>query len=134
MQEFLKNVFLAVVTTAVPVLTAHLIVLVRQVGDNAVAKTDDIKKQGYIKEITDAITDAVAATNQTYVDTLKKSGSLTKEAQTEAMQKSIDACLASISPAARMFAETAYGDFVTYICTKIEAEVRAQKQQGSPAA
>lgn len=129
MKEFLSTLLIAVVTAAVPVLTTYGIKLINKVAERAAANTDDIKKQGYIKEIADAITDAVAATNQTYVDALKKAGALTKEAQAEAMQKSLDACLASISPAARAFAEATYGDFVTYICNKIEAEVRKQKNE-----
>lgn len=129
MNEFLSNLLIAVITAAVPVLTAYGVKLIKRAAERAAANTDDIKKQGYIKEITDAITDAVAATSQTYVDALKKAGTFTKEAQAEAMQKSLDACLASISPAARAFAETAYGDFVTYISNKIEAEVRKQKNE-----
>lgn len=74
MQEFLMNLFTAVVTAAVPVVAAYVIVLIRKAGDNAAAETEDIKAQGYIKEITDAIADAVAATSQTYVDALKNAG------------------------------------------------------------
>lgn len=129
MNEFLSTLLIAVITAAVPILTTYGIKLIKKAAERAAANTDDIKQQGYIKEIADAVANAVAATNQTYVDALKKSGSLTKEAQAEAMQKSLDACLAAISPAARAFAETAYGDFVKYITTKIEAEVRKQKNE-----
>lgn len=127
MKEFLSTLLLAVVTAAVPVLTSYAIGYIRQAGKRAQASTDDIKTQGYIKEITDAISDAVAYTSQTYVDALKKAGTFTKEAQAEAMQKAFDACLASISPAARAFAERTYSDFLTYLYNKIEAEVRKQK-------
>lgn len=103
--------------------------MIKQAAERAAANTDDIKKQGYIKEIADAITDAVAATSQTYVDALKKAGAFTKEAQEEAAQKSLTACLASISPAAKAFAEAAYGDLTTYLANRIEAEVRKQKNE-----
>lgn len=127
MQEFLMNLFTAVVTAAVPVVAAYVIVLIRKAGDNAAAETEDIKAQGYIKEITDAIADAVAATSQTYVDALKNAGEFTLEAQKEALRKSLAACIASISPAAQAFIEQAYGDMTQYLTTKIEAEVRKQK-------
>lgn len=74
MQEFLMNLFTAVVTAAVPVIAGYVIVLIRKAGDNAAAETEDIKVQGYIKEIANAIADAVAATSQTYVDALKNAG------------------------------------------------------------
>lgn len=127
MQEFLMNLFTAVVTAAVPVIAGYVIVLIRKAGDNAAAETEDIKVQGYIKEISNAIADAVAATSQTYVDALKNAGEFTLEAQKEALQKSLAACIASISPAAQAFIESAYGDIKEYLTTKIEAEVRKQK-------
>lgn len=43
---------------------------------------------------------------------------------------SLEACLASISPAAQSFIEAAYGNIREYLTTRIEAEVRAQKQLG----
>lgn len=91
------------------------------------ADTDNITAQRYIEEITTAISDAVAATSQTYVDTLKQLGKFDVEAQKEAAQKALTACIASISPAAQEFIESAYGDLKEYLTTKIEAEVRKQK-------
>lgn len=127
MQDFLMNILLAVITAAVPVITAYAISLIKKTGENAAADTDSIKAQGYIKEITDAISDAVAATSQTYVDALKQAGTFTKEAQAEAAKKALTSCLASISPAAQEFVKEAYGDITEYLTNKIEAEVRKQK-------
>ena len=100
MQELLSNLLIAVITAAVPVITAYGISLIKKTAENAAANTSNVKEQGYIREIADAISDAVAATSQTYVDALKKAGVFTKEAQEEAAKKSLTACLASISPAA----------------------------------
>lgn len=127
MQEFLTTLLTAVITAAVPVVAAYLVSMIKKAGENAAADTDDIKTQSYIKEITDAISDAVAATSQTYVDALKQAGKFTKEAQAEAAKKALTACLASISPAAQKFIEAAYGDITDYLTTKIVAEVRKQK-------
>lgn len=127
MQEFISNLLMAVITAAVPVITAYGISLIKKAGENAAANTSSVKEQGYIREITDAITDAVAATSQTYVDALKNAGTFNKEAQVAAAQKSLTACLASISPAAQSFIEATYGDVQEYLRTKIEAEVRKQK-------
>lgn len=129
MSEFLTNLLTAVITAAIPVVSAFLITLINRAKDKATAQTDDIKQQGYIKEIADAISAAVAATSQTYVDALKKNGAFTVEAQKEAANKALTACLASISPAAQVFIEAAYGDIKEYLTTKIEAEVRKQKNE-----
>ena len=124
MQEFLKEIFLAVITAAVPVLTAYIVVLIRKVGENAAANTENVKAKTYIMEAAEAIAAAVAATNQTYVDALKNAGKFDAEAQKQAAQKALAACLQSISPAAQEFIERAYGDIREYLTTRIEAEVR----------
>lgn len=129
MQEFLKDIFLAVITAVVPVLTAYIVVFIRKVGENAAANTESAKAQGYITEATEAIAAAVAATNQTYVDALKNAGKFDGDAQKEAAQKALAACLQSISPAAQKFIESAYGDIKKYLTTRIEAEVRKQKNE-----
>ena len=139
MQEFLKELFFAVITAAVPVLTAYIVVLIRKVGENAAANTESIQAKTYITEAAEAIAAAVAATNQTYVDALKNAGKFDAEAQKEAAQKALAACLTSISPAAQEFIERAYGDIREYLTTRIEAEVRKQKNEapltlGLPAA
>ena len=127
MNEFLQDIFLAVITAAVPVLTAYIIVLIRKVGDNAATNAESAAFKTYITEVTEAIAAAVAATNQTYVDSLKNAGKFDADAQKEAAQKALEACLASISPAVRDFIEDAYGDIREYLTTRIEAEVRKQK-------
>lgn len=110
-----------------PIFTAYIVKAVQKAGNNAAADTENIKVQGYIEEITAAITQAVSATSQTYVDALKESGEFTLEAQKEALQKSIETAKAILSPAALEFIDDVYGDFVDYVTPKIEAEVRKQK-------
>lgn len=127
MNELLSNLLIAVVTAAVPVLTAFAIACLKKVATNIAAETENAKAQGYITEIADAVSAAVAATSQTYVDALKQAGKFDLEAQKEAAQKALTACLASISPAAQALIEALYGDLKEYLTTKIEAEVRKQK-------
>ncbi len=129
MQEFLKDILMVVITAAVPVLTAYIVVLIRKVGENAVANTESVKAKVYITEATEAIAAAVAATNQTYVDALKNAGKFDVEAQKQAAEKALTACLSSISPAALRFIDSAYGDIKEYLTTRIEAEVRKQKNE-----
>ena len=131
MQEFLRDAFMAVITAAVPVLTAYIVVLIRRVGDNAAANAESVTVKTYITEVTEAIAAAVAATNQTYVDGLKNAGRFDLAAQAEAAQKALDACMASISPAAQSFIEEAYGGIREYLTTRIEAEVRKQKNDAA---
>lgn len=127
MQEFLTTLLTAVITAAIPIITTFAVKLIKNVADNAEANADSVTVQTYIAEISSAITAAVSVTSQTYVDALKSSGSFTKEAQAEALQKSLTACIAALSPAVQNFIKDVYGDITEYLTTKIEAEVRAQK-------
>lgn len=128
MNELLSDLLIAVITAAVPVLTSFAVVFIRKAAANAAANTEDTKVQGYVTEIGIAVSDAVAATSQTYVDALKKNGEFTVEAQKQAAQMALAACIASLTPAAKGFIEQAYGDLSGYLANKIEAEVRSQKQ------
>ena len=62
-------------------LTAYLIVLIRRVGDSAAANAESVRLKTYITEAAEAIAAAVAATNQTYVDSLKSAGKFDADAQ-----------------------------------------------------
>lgn len=127
MNEAVFNLLMTVITAASTALTAYVIAYIKKKGEQAAAQTDSIKQQNAIKEITDAVSIAVSATSQTYVDALKKAGSFDAEAQKKALLTSLNACIKALSPAAKAFIETAYGDLTEYLTGRIEAEVRAQK-------
>lgn len=129
MKELLLNLLLAVITAAVPVITTYAVGYINKAKEKAEAETNDTERRGYITEIADAVSDAVKATSQTYVDALKQAGKFTTAAQHEAAKKALVACIASISPAATDFIEEAYGDIKAYLTTRIEAEVRKQKNE-----
>lgn len=129
MKEMLMQLLMAVIAAAVPVLTTFFVKFINQMKDNASASTDNTKWQWYIQEIAEAITAAVSATSQTYVDALKAAGKFDAEAQKEAARRALESALAAISPAAQAFIEQMYGDINEYLTTRIEAEVRKQKQE-----
>ena len=127
MKDFITQLMFAVITAAVPVLTVYFVRFIGAMKDKALAQTDSTKQQWYIEEAAQAVSEAVSAVNQTFVDALKKAGTFDLAAQKEAAQKALAAALASISPAAKEFIEHLYGDLTEYLSTKIEAEVRRQK-------
>lgn len=127
MNEVISTLLTSIITAVVPILSACVIVYIKTWRDKTVAETDNTKYQQYITEIADAVSAAVTATSQTYVDALKKNGEFTAEAQQEALKKALAACVASISPAAQTFITAIYGDLTEYLLNRIEAEVRNQK-------
>lgn len=128
MKEFLSTLLQAVLIAAVPVISAFIGKGVQSFSKHLAAKTDNDLAKKYLKEAADAIQEAVSFTNQTYVDTLKKSGTFTEENQAEARQKSLEKATELLTVEARRFLTEAYGDLNSYLLNRIEPEVRRQKQ------
>lgn len=109
------------------VLTAYLVNYIKAKSIELTNKTDNEMADKYIKMLTQTITDCVIATNQTYVEALKKQEAFTKEAQKEAFQKTYDAVMLVLTDDAKDYLAEAYGDLTAYITMKIEAEVNMSK-------
>ena len=75
----------------------------------------------------DTITNCVIAVNQTYVDSLKKKGEFTVEAQKEAFQMVYKQVLANLTEEAREYLGEMYEDLDEFIKVLIEAKVRENK-------
>lgn len=131
MKEFLFELLQAVATAAVPVCAAFLVQFLRRKSAEAAARTDSLITKELLAEVTEAVTTAVTYTSQTYVDALKVSGKFTKENQEEALKKAVEQAEKLLTAEARAFLEKAYGDLNAYLVSKIEAEVRVQKQQAN---
>jgi hypothetical protein len=77
--------------------------------------------------LSDTVAECVIATNQTYVEALKKDNCFTEEAQKEAFQKTYTAVMGILADDAKEYLTAIYGDLTTLITNKIEAEVNLQK-------
>lgn len=125
--EILKQVTEVCLIPLLCVATAYLIKWIGAKKDEIVTKVENDTADKYIAMVAQTITDCVLATNQTYVEALKKDNAFTKEAQKEAFQKTLDAVLAVLSEDAKEYLATLYGDVNAYLTTRIEAEVNLQK-------
>lgn len=125
--ELIKELFEMVI---LPILGALALFAVKWIN----AKANEIKSntqsetlQKYIDMACSTITQCVIATNQTYVEALKKAGSFDKEAQKQAFDMTYKAVLNILSEEAKKYITEAVGDFETFIIKQIEAEVNVQK-------
>ena len=89
------------------------------------ANNETAKK--YIRMLTDTVTNAVIAVNQTYVDALKGKNAFTVEAQQEAFTMAYTAVLNNLTDEAQTYLNEIYGDLESYIKVLIEAKVRENK-------
>lgn len=109
------------------VLTAFFIKWLKAKEAELLVKVENDTADKYVSMVARTITDCVIATNQTYVETLKKQGSFDAEAQKIAFQKTLDAVIAVLSDDAKAYLSELYGDVTAYLTTRIEAEVNLQK-------
>ena len=109
------------------VLTAYLVKYIKIKSAEIQATVDNDTANKYIALLSDTITACVIATNQTYVEALKKNNAFTAEAQKEAFKLTYDAVMAVLTEEAEKCLSEIYGDLAAYITAKIEAEVNLSK-------
>ena len=127
MTEFLPALLQAVLIAAVPICAGAIIKGVRAGAKYLASKVENEIARKYLEDVADAVGTAVTYTSQTYVDRLKSDGKFTPEKQAEALQLAVNTALALLTEEARNFLAEAYGDLNDYLVSKIEAEVRRQK-------
>lgn len=125
--NILEQVFNIVLFPLMGVATATLIVFIT-------AKTKELKKKydnelfsKYADMLEQTIISCVIATNQTYVEALKKEGKFDAEAQKIAFDKTFSAVITILSDDAYDYLSEAIGDLEEYITNRIEAEVNTCK-------
>lgn len=95
----------------------------QQIIDNT--KSDTASK--YIKMAEETVTACVIATNQTFVEALKKAGKFDKEAQIEAFNRTKEAVLNILSVDAQKYLVEVVGDIDVFLNALIEAQVSNNK-------
>ena len=109
------------------ILTAYIVKYINVKSGEIQNKVDNDTADKYISMLADTISACVIATNQTYVEALKKENAFTAEAQKEAFNLTYNAVMAVLTDEAKEYLTAIYGDLTTYITNKIEAEVNMSK-------
>ena len=110
------------------VLVAYVVKYINVKGNEIAANVDSELASKYIVMLTTTIADCVVATNQTYVETLKKEGKFDKDAQAKAFQMTYNAVMDILTDDAKEYLANFYGDLTLYLTKRIEAEVVANKK------
>ena len=125
--ELLREIFEIVILPILGALALFAVKWINAKAEELKAETEDATLEKYIDMLADTITQCVIATNQTYVETLKKEGKFDKEAQINAFNMTYQAVLAILSVEAKEYLTEAVGDFETFLIKQIEAEVNYNK-------
>lgn len=126
--ELLFQIFELCIVPLLAVLTGYLVQWIKAKTAEATEKNQKDVFDKYITMLGETIAKCVSATNQTYVDALKKAGSFDAEAQKHAFEMTLNAVMNVLGKDAIEYLTTIYGDLTSYLTTLIEAEVKAQKE------
>ena len=125
--EMLYKILEVCVIPLLGILTVYAVKFIKVKSDEIKTKADNELADKYIDLLSTTISDCVIATNQTYVEALKKENAFTVEAQRKAFELTYDAVLEVLSDDAVIYLTSIYGDLSKYITAKIEAEVNLNK-------
>lgn len=126
--DILYKIFEVAIIPIIAAAALYLVALIKAKKAEVLATTKNETAKKYIEMLDDTIIDCVLATNQTYVEALKKAGSFDDEAQKKAFQLTYDAVKAILTDDAQTYLNEIIKDLETYIKNKIEAQVVIAKQ------
>lgn len=125
--ELLQNVLYAIITAAVPVLTAFACRYLQSLYEKNKEKIKNEKVQIVLDQVTDMITNTVQTTTSTYVKELKANNLFDADAQKEAFKRTYEAITKQLTDDAKKIIVETYGDIETYLTNKIEPKVEELK-------
>jgi hypothetical protein len=126
-QELLTTLLHAIVSVAVPIITRFAVQWLTAQSERVKTLTANETAARYIAEAADAVTTAVAYTQQTFVDVMKEYNEWTPAAMREACHRAMDKATSLLTADAIRFIGAAYGDINGWLRAQIEAEVALQK-------
>ena len=125
--EMIAQLFDLVIVPLLAALTVYAVKWINAQANNLKTKTDNDILDKYLEMLANTVSKCVIATNQTYVESLKKEGKFDAEAQKVAFEKTYDAVMSIISIDMIDYLTEFVGDFETFLMQSIEAEVNANK-------
>ena len=125
--DLIKQIFEVCIIPLFGVLTVYITSLIQKKTQEITKEADNEIANKYINLLSETITQCVIATNQTYVESLKKSGSFDAEAQKEAFRRTYESVMNILTVEAKQYLANVYGELDKYITSKIESEVNINK-------
>lgn len=126
MNDVLINILSVVVTAVIlPLISFAGTKLISYL--NAKVKDENVKL--HLTSATTIVTNAVLTVFQTYVDSLKKSGSFDGDAQLNALNKAKDIALSQMTQELKDFIANNFGDLDNWLTIQIESSINLIKKK-----
>lgn len=124
MNDILLNILSVVVTVVVvPLISLLGTKLIQWIG----TKVKDEKAAAFLSKASEIVLSAVKSVFQTYVDSLKKSGTFDAEAQKNALSKATEIIKSQLGTELTEYIKTNYGDLDEWITTQVESAINTLK-------
>jgi hypothetical protein len=127
MNDILSELLKAVLTVVIPILAGYLVTLIQGKSKSIMAGANSTIAKDLVTGAEKIIVDAVQATNQTFVDELKKAGKFDAAAAEEAFKRTKDAVLKILPQSTKDALSVLYGDVDAWLSAQIESTVKAVK-------
>lgn len=125
--KMLSEIFEVCIIPLLGILTAYLVNYIKLRGGEVINSMENELEKKYLRMLINTVNQCVIATNQTYVEALKKQGKFDIEAQKHAFQLTYAAVLQIIGDEGKEYLANIVGDLQEYITQLIEAEVNRNK-------
>lgn len=125
--EMLSKIFEVCIIPLLGILTTYLVQWVKSKSQQIQEQTKNDLQKKYLAMLEDTISNCVIATNQVYVDALKKQGAFGLIEQKKAFERTYVAIMTILTEEAKIYLSEAVGDLQTYITEQIEAQVNLNK-------
>lgn len=125
--NLLNDIFQVCIIPLLGVLTTYLVKYIQIKMEEIQVKTENELIDKYLSMLASTVTECVIATNQTYVEALKKEGKFDLEAQKKAFEMTRDAVMMILTEEAQEYLSAAVGDLNIFIAQQIEAAVNVEK-------
>ena len=125
--NLVNDIFQVCIIPLLGVLTTYLINYIKVKMAEIQMKTENDIIDKYLSMLTNTVTECVIATNQTYVEALKKEGKFDLDAQKKAFEMTQEAVMLILTDEAKKYLSAAVGDLNVFISQQIEAAVNVEK-------
>ena len=117
--NLLTQIFEVCIIPLLAVLTTYIVKYIQVKNAEITAKSENELVDKYVNMLSYTISSCVVATNQTYVEALKKQGKFDAEAQKVAFNMTLNAVMEILSEDAKKYLSEAFGDLNSYITSQM---------------
>lgn len=125
--DLLHDILYVVVVTVVSIVAKYVVAYFEAKRKEIESRNEQETFSNTLISAISLIESAVDTVSQTYVDSLKKSGNFTKEAQDEAFERALTASKNLMDSQTKQILTAAYSDLDKWIEIQIESYIKNQK-------